>query len=167
MKTELFQSCGHCWIFQICWHIDCSTFMASSFKIWNSSTGITSISFVHSDASYVSLDFTFQDFWLYVSDHTFVVIWIMQVFFVQFFCVFLPPSASVRSIPLLSFIVEMATHSSILAWKIPWTDEPGRLPSMGSQRVGHDWVTSLSFFAWNVPLVSLIFSKSSLVFPIL
>ena len=33
---------------------------------------------------------------------------------------------------------EMATHSSILAWKISWTEEPGRLPSMGSQRVGHD-----------------------------
>ena len=33
---------------------------------------------------------------------------------------------------------EMATHSSIVAWKIPWTEEPGRLQSMGSQRVGHD-----------------------------
>ena len=33
---------------------------------------------------------------------------------------------------------EMATYSSILAWKIPWTEEPGRLQSMGSQRVGHD-----------------------------
>ena len=33
---------------------------------------------------------------------------------------------------------EMATHSSILAWKIPWTAEPGRLQAMGSQRVGHD-----------------------------
>jgi len=33
---------------------------------------------------------------------------------------------------------EMATHSSTLAWKISWTEEPGRLPSMGSQRVGHD-----------------------------
>ena len=33
---------------------------------------------------------------------------------------------------------EMATHSSILAWKIPWTEESGRLQSMGSQRVGHD-----------------------------
>ena len=32
----------------------------------------------------------------------------------------------------------MATHSSILAWRIPWTEEPGRLPSMESQRVGHD-----------------------------
>ena len=33
---------------------------------------------------------------------------------------------------------EMATHSSTLAWRIPWTEEPGRLQSMGSQRVGHD-----------------------------
>ena len=42
MKTDLFQSCGHCWIFQICWHIECSTFTASSFRIWNSSIGIPS-----------------------------------------------------------------------------------------------------------------------------
>ena len=41
--------------------------------------------------------------------------------------------------------IEMATHSSILAWRIPWTEEPHRLQSMGSQRVGHNWVTSLSF----------------------
>ena len=34
---------------------------------------------------------------------------------------------------------EMATHSSILAWRIPWAEEPGGLQSMGSQRVGHDW----------------------------
>ena len=39
---------------------------------------------------------------------------------------------------------EMATHSSTLAWKIPWMEEHGRLQSMGSQRVGHDWVTSLT-----------------------
>ena len=37
---------------------------------------------------------------------------------------------------------EMATHSSILAWRIPWTEEPGRLQSTGLQRVGHDWVTT-------------------------
>jgi len=41
---------------------------------------------------------------------------------------------------------EMATHSSILAWKIPLMEEPGRLQSMGLQRVGHDGATSLSFF---------------------
>ena len=38
----------------------------------------------------------------------------------------------------------MATHSSTLAWKIPWTEEPGGLQSMGTQRVGHDWTASLS-----------------------
>ena len=42
----------------------------------------------------------------------------------------------------------MATHSSTLAWEIPWKEEPGRLQSMGSQRVGHDWATSLSLFAF-------------------
>ena len=42
----------------------------------------------------------------------------------------------------------MAPHSSTLAWKIPWTEEPGRLQSMGSLRVGHDWATSLSFFTF-------------------
>ena len=39
---------------------------------------------------------------------------------------------------------EMATHSSILSWKIPWTEEPGRLQPTGSQRVGHNWVTFTS-----------------------
>ena len=42
----------------------------------------------------------------------------------------------------------MAPHSSTLAWKIPWTEEPGRLQSMGSLRVGHDWMTSLSLFTF-------------------
>ena len=42
----------------------------------------------------------------------------------------------------------MATHSSTLAWKIPRTEEPGRLQSMGSLRVRYDWVTSLSFFTF-------------------
>ena len=47
---------------------------------------------------------------------------------------------------------EMATHSSILAWRIPWTEEPGGLQSTGSQTVGHDWATSLTqiciYFSW-------------------
>ena len=47
---------------------------------------------------------------------------------------------------------EMVTHSSILAWKIPWTEKPCRLQFMGSQRVGHDWETSFHFICrrrWN------------------
>ena len=49
---------------------------------------------------------------------------------------------------------EMAIHSSTLEWKIPWTEEPGRLQSMGSQRVGHDWTTSLSL-SWDQQLCLL------------
>ena len=45
-------------------------------------------------------------------------------------------------------IEAMVPHSSTLAWKIPWTEEPGRLQSMGSLRVRHDWVTSLSLFTF-------------------
>ena len=45
---------------------------------------------------------------------------------------------------------EMATHSSILAWRIPWTEEPGGLQSTGLQRVRHDWATSLSFMVYAV-----------------
>ena len=45
---------------------------------------------------------------------------------------------------------EMTTHSSTLAWRIPWREEPGGLQSMGSQRVGHDWTTSPQ--RWNVRL---------------
>ena len=41
-KTDLFQSGGQCWVFQSCWHIECSTFTTSSFRIWNSSPGIPS-----------------------------------------------------------------------------------------------------------------------------
>ena len=42
----------------------------------------------------------------------------------------------------------MAPHSSTLAWKIPWTEQPGGLQSMGSLGVGHDWATSLSLFTF-------------------
>ena len=42
MKTDLFQSCGHCWLSHICWHIDCNTLSASSIRIWNNWAGIPS-----------------------------------------------------------------------------------------------------------------------------
>ena len=42
MKTDLFHTGGHCWVFQICWHVECSTLAAASFRIWNSSAGIPS-----------------------------------------------------------------------------------------------------------------------------
>ena len=79
---------------------------------------------------------------------------------------------------------EMATHSSTLAWKIPWTEKPGRLRSMGSQRVGHNWATSLSlsfcnawyffphsfifilhweWFSWNQYITEFCFSPNLIV----
>ena len=135
MKTDLFQFCGHCWVFQICWHIECSTFTASSFRIWNSSTAILSpplalflvmLPKAHlishsrmSGSTWVITPSWWSGSWrsfLYSSS-------------VYSYHLFLISSASVRSIPFLSFI------------------EP--------------------IFPWNVPLVSLIFLKRSLVFPIL
>ena len=56
---------------------------------------------------------------------------------------------SMWELPLLvSWLFNWGFHSSILAWKIPWTEESGRLQSMGSLRVGHDWATSFSLFTF-------------------
>ena len=58
-------------------------------------------------------------------------------------------SPLIHEIILLTILLKaMAPHSSTLAWKIPWTEEPGRLQSMGSLRVGHNWSTSLSLFTF-------------------
>ena len=55
----------------------------------------------------------------------------------------------------------MATHSSVLAWKIPWTEEPGGLLSMGSHRVGHDWsdlaAAAAAIFLNSFLLLTLVF----------
>ena len=48
---------------------------------------------------------------------------------------------------------EMATHSSILAWRIPWTEEPGELHCIGLQRVGHNWATNIFTFTHPKDLV--------------
>ena len=58
---------------------------------------------------------------------------------------------------------ETATHSSTLAWRIPWREEPGRLQSMGSQRVGHHWATSLSLTRKRVS-VHLFINKAIFTF---
>ena len=88
----------------------------------------------------------------YVSSISFIGRWIFLFFFLT---TVLPGKSEVHcwrlSLDLkkcYSWFVEkeMATHSSTLAWKIPWIEEPGRLQSMGSWRVGHDWATLLSFF---------------------
>ena len=64
----------------------------------------------------------------------------------QWVCIYL--SNRIISLTLVPEEKAMAPHSSTLAWKIPWTDEPGGLQSMGLLRVGHDWATSLSLFTF-------------------
>ena len=89
--------------------------------------------------------------WFYESLN-FKIVWIPSLVYV---CV--KPCIDRASIFLsFSFVVAYvllsekatATHSSTLAWKIPWPEEPGRLQSMGSLRVGHDWATSLWLFTF-------------------
>ena len=62
---------------------------------------------------------------------------------------------------------EIETHSSALAWKIPWTEEPNRLQSMGSQRVGHDWATSLHFTYASLTMLKLLTVDHSKLWKIL
>ena len=59
------------------------------------------------------------------------------------------PCTSLRYCQSVLLEKTMAPHSSTLAWKIPWMEEPRRLQSMGSLRVGHDWATSLSLFTFH------------------
>ena len=91
IKTDLFQSCGHCWVFQICWHIECSTFTASYFRIWNISAGIPSpplalFVVMLSKAHLTSHSRMSGSRWLITPS------WLSGswIFFVQFFYVFLP-----------------------------------------------------------------------------
>ena len=59
----------------------------------------------------------------------------------------------------------MAPHSSTLAWKIPWTEKPGRLQTMGSLRVGHNWATSLSLFTFHFHALEKEMATHSSVLP--
>ena len=93
MKTDLFQSCGHCWVVQICWHNECSTFTASSFRIWSSSAGISSsppalFLVMLPKAHLTSYSRMSGSRWVTTPS------WLsgtLRTFFVQFFCAFLPP----------------------------------------------------------------------------
>ena len=135
MKTDFSQSCGYCWIFQTCWHIECSTFITSSFRIWNSSADIPSPQLalfivMHPKAHLTSHSRMSESRWVitpsWLSGSWRSFLYSSSVYSCHLFLI---SSAYVRSIPFLSFIVPI--------------------------------------FAWNVPLVSLIFLKRPLVFPIL
>ena len=92
MKTDLFQSWGHCQVFQICWHVECSTLTASTFRIWSSSAGIPSPPL---DLFTVMLPKAHLTSHSRMSGSRWVTtpLWLsgsLRIFFVQF-CVFLPP----------------------------------------------------------------------------
>ena len=119
MKTDLFRSCGHCWVFQICWHIECSTFTGSSFRIWNSSTGIPSPplalfavmlpkAHLTSHSRLSGSRWVITPSWLSGSWRSF-----LYSSSVYSFHLFLISSASVQSLPFLSFI------EPIFAWNVP------------------------------------------------
>ena len=119
MKTDLFQSCGHCWVFQICWHIECSTFTASSFRIWNSSIGIplpplalfiVMLSKAHltSHSRMSSSRWVITPSWISGSWRS---VW--YSYSVYSCHLFLISATSVRSIQFLSFLVP------IFVWNIP------------------------------------------------
>ena len=91
MKTDLFQSCGHCWVFQIYWPIKCSTFTASSFRIWNSSSGLPSPPLALFVVTLPKAHLTSHPKMSgsrWVSHHRDYLG--HEIFSVQFFCVFLP-----------------------------------------------------------------------------
>ena len=76
-----------------------------------------------------------------MSDHTIVIIWVVKIFFVQGASLVaerLKRLPAMRETWVQSLEKEMATYSCILAWRIPETEEPGRLQPLGSQRVRHD-----------------------------
>ena len=119
MKTDLFQSCGHCWVFQICWHIECSTFTASSFRIWNSSTEILSpplaLFVLMLPKAHWSLHFRMSGSRLVIIPSWLSGSWRSFLYTSSVYSchLFLISSASVWSIPYLSFIMPNFT------WNIP------------------------------------------------
>ena len=121
MKTDLFQSCGHCWVFQIWGHIECSTLIASSLNIWNSSTGILSPplavfvvmlpkAHLTSHSRMSGSRWVITSSWLSGSWRSFL--YSSSVYYCHLFLI---SSASVRPIPFLSFIVpEISSLFSIV-----------------------------------------------------
>ena len=68
--------------------------------------------------------------------------------YIGYFYLLNQPHILERNPSWLWYMIFLSTPIHTLAWKISWTEEPGRLQSMGSQRVRHDWATSLPFFLW-------------------
>ena len=117
---------GHCWVFQICWHIECSTFTASSFRIWNSSTGTPSLPLALFIVMLPKAHLT-SHCWLSGSSWVITLSWLsgsLRSFLYSssvYSChLFLMSSASVRSIPFLSFIMPVFAQKQLLQMLFWW-----------------------------------------------
>ena len=119
MKTDCFQSCGHCWVFHICCHTECSSFTASSFRIWNSSTGIPSLplalfvvmlpkAHLNSHSRMSGSGWVITPSWLSVSWRSFCT-----VFYVYSYHLFLISPASVRSIVSVLYWAHLCMKCSV------------------------------------------------------
>ena len=161
MKTDLFQSCGHCWVFQICWPIEYNTFTASSFRIWNSSTGIPSPplplfivmlpkAHLTSHSRKPGSRWAITPSWLSRSWRSFL--YSSSVYSCHLFLI---SSASIRFILFLSFMVP------IIAWNVPLVSltflrRPLVFPILLFSSISLHWSLRkgfLSLFAilWNSP----------------
>ena len=87
-------------------------------------------------------------FSLYINVYNLLGKEVKQIYISNKLYLFIQKNVMLAKCQALGYKKAMATHSSTLAWKIPWMKEPGRLQSMGSLRVGHDWATSLSLFTF-------------------
>ena len=146
-ETDLFQSCGHCWVFQICWHIKCSTFTASSFRIWNSSTEIPSpplaLYIVMLPKAHMKSHSRMSDSRWVITPSWLSGSWRSFLYSSSMDCVYyhlLISSASIRSILFLSFILPIFT------WNIP--------------------LVCLIFFKRSLIFPILLFSSISLLWPL-
>ena len=132
MKTDLFQSYGHCWVFQIFWHIECNTLTASSFITLNSSAGIPAPPLAFFIAMLLKAHLTSQSRMSgsrWVTTPLWLPGWLWPF--------------------LYSLLCNLATSYSLLLLLDPFL------------------FFIMPILAWNIPLISPIFLKSFLVFPIL
>ena len=121
MKTDLFQSCGHCWVFQICWHIKYSIFTESSFKIWNISAGIPLLPLalfaVMLPKAHLTLHSRMSDSRWVITPSWLYGLWRSFLYSSVYSCyLFLMSCASVMSITFLSFINPIFSWNCAVAW---------------------------------------------------
>ena len=110
MKTDIFQSCGHCWVFQICWHNECNTLMMWSFGVINSCTGILShpralLIALLPKAFLISFSRMSGSGWLITPSNNLVNLDPFYTFLPHCFHLFFISSTSSWSLPFMSFIV--------------------------------------------------------------